>query len=201
MFENLKYEYRTGLKRIELESKQPDVIPSAEKIILQIGGRTGSSFDAGALCYLKRKGYKEDGLAWSKRGRKVVLDTLNEERVHLFNLFIPYLFDLNYALGTKRICCQSISQFIEFCEKQSNGVNLLKTEKTQQNAAIFLSYIQAFYSKTKNVQVVWDFFCYLYEIEGVESRLNLQHWYGHERQYSSVQPLFDDEVKKVTSFY
>lgn len=201
MFESLEYEYRTGLKRIELESKQPDVIPSAEKIILQIGGRTGSSFDVGALCYLKRKGYKEDGLAWSKTGKKVVLDTLNEDRVQLFNRFVPYLFDLNYALTSKRACCQYISKFVEFCEEQSNGLSLLKTEKTQENVATFLSYIQAFYYKTKRVQVVWDFFCYLYEIEGVESRLNLQHWYGHERQGSSVPPLFDDEVKKVISFY
>lgn len=201
MSDNLEYQFRSGLKRIELENEPPDVMPSAEKIILQIGGRTGTSFDIGALCYLKRKSYREEGGAWSKTGKRVVSDSLDEDRVKLINHFILYLFDLKDGFRTKNSRCMSLSRFIEFCEEKHNGVNQLKTEKTQENAAIFLRRIQDFYCKSKKIHHVWDFFCFLYEIEGTESQLSHQHWYGHERDGSSVKPLFDDEVKKVISFY
>ncbi len=201
MSEILEYECRTGLKRIELGSELPDVVPSAEKIILQIGGRMGFSLDIGALCYLKRVHYGDDRGAWSKRGKGVVLDTLDKDRVQLLNHFIPYLFGLKHTLSTKRARCQNFSQFIEFYDEQGDGKNRLKTAKTQENITAFILNVQAFYSKNKKVAFVWDFFCYLYEIEGFESKLTHQYWYGHAKEKSSVRPLFDDEVKKVISFY
>ncbi len=199
MFETPYYQCRSGLKRIELESELPDVFPRAEKIILQRGGRAGASFDIGVLCYLKRKSYK--GESWSKTGKRVVLETLDEDRVKLFNRFISYLFDLKDTPRTKFSRCESMSSFIIFCEEHSEGINSLKVEKTQENITVFLRNIQAFYSKNKKISMIWNFFCFLYEIDGFESQLKLQYWYGHERASSFVKPLFDDEIKKLVNFY
>jgi len=75
MTNSLNYEYRVGLKRIELEKELPEILPNAEKIILQLGGREGKSFDIGALCYLKRETYT--GVSWFKTGKRVVLSSLD----------------------------------------------------------------------------------------------------------------------------
>jgi len=199
MSDNLNYENRVGLKRIELEKKLPDVVPSAEKIILQIGGKEGKSFDIGALCYSKRGNYY--GVSWSKTGKKVVLDTLDDDRVQFLNCYISYLFEQKGAFTTKFTRCEYLALFISFFDEANEGKDFLKIENLPSNVELFYQSIRRFYSKNKKVTHIWNFFCYLYEVEGAESQLNLQYWYGHENEESSVKPLFDDEIKNLVDFY
>jgi hypothetical protein len=198
MSETLHYEFRKGLKRIELETGLPDVIPSSEKIIIQQGGRDGMSFDLGSLCYEFRE--KKSG-HWAKTGKKVVINSIDTSRTLFFQSFIEYVFNLKDAPRTKFSHCESLSLFVEFCESNDNIPHIFKIDRNLENAQNFLKSIQSFYSKNKRISSVWNFFCYLFEIEGTEAQLNLQYWYGHEKNKSSVKPLFDDEVQKVVQFY
>lgn len=194
-----RYEFRSGLKRIELEAGLPDVIPSAEKIILQLGGREGKSFDIGALCYSNRESY--NGVSWSKTGKKVVLDTLDEDRIQFLNRYIRYLFGQKGSLRTKFTRCEYLALFIAFFDEANEGKDFLKVESSPSNIEVFYQSIRRFYSKNKKVTHIWNFFCYLYEVEGAEGNLKLQYWYGHENDDSSVKPLFDDEIKNLVDFY
>lgn len=198
MSDTSHYEFRNGLKRIEIENGLPDVMPSAEKIIIQQGGRDGRPFDLGSLCYEYRE--KKSG-HWAKTGKKVVINSIDTNRVLFFQTFIEYLFNLKDSPRTKFSYCESLSLFVEFCESNGNISDLFKIDRNLESAQSFLKSIQSFYSKNKNIYSVWNFFCYLFEIEGVESQLQSQYWYGHEKKGSTVQPLFDDEVQKVIQFY
>lgn len=199
MPDNLIYEYRTGLKRIELENELPEIVPSAEKIILQLGGREGKSFDIGALCYSNREKYT--GVSWSKTGKKVVLDTLEVDRVQFINCFISYLFEKKGAAKSKFTHCEYLALFINFFDKDYEGKGFIKIENSQNNADFFYQSIRRFYIKNKKITYIWDFFCYLFEIEGVESNLKLQYWYTHKNKESSVKPLLDDEINNLVDFY
>lgn len=199
MSDNLSYEYRTGLKRIELENELPEIVPSAEKIILQFGGREGKSFDIGALCYSKRESYT--GFAWAKTGKKVILDTLDADRVQFLNCFIRYLFGKKGAFTSKFTRCEYLALFIHHFEAVNEGSHFFKVENSSNNIDRFYHSIRQFYFENKTVTHIWDFFCYLFGVEGAESQLNLQYWYGHENEESSVKPLFDDEIKNLVDFY
>lgn len=199
MLDSLNYEYRVGLKRIELEKELPEILPGAEKIILQLGGREGKSFDIGALCYSKRESYS--GVSWSKTGKKVILDTLDEDRVGFLNRYIRYLFEQTGSFKTKFTRCEYLALFINFFDEANEGKDFLKVESSPSNIDFFYQSIRRFYSKNKKVTHIWDFFCYLYEVEGAERQLNIQYWYGHENEESSIKPLFDDEIKNLVDFY
>ncbi|WEJ62647.1 hypothetical protein [Thiomicrorhabdus lithotrophica] len=192
------YEFRSGLKRIELETGLPDVIPSAEKIIIQLGGRDGMPFDLGSLCYeLREKNFE----SWSKTGKKVVINSIDASRILFFQTFMEYVFNLKDSPRTKFGYFGALQRFVEFCESSKNISILFKIDRSLEKAQYFLKSIQSYYSKNKNISQVWNFFCYLFEIEGSEANLQLQYWYGHEKQSTPVQPLFDDEVQKVIQFY
>lgn len=199
MFDSLNYEYRVGLKRIELEKELPEILPSAEKIILQLGGREGKSFDIGALCYSKRRNYY--GVSWSKMGKKVVLDTLDADRVRFLSRYISYLFEQKGAFTTKFTRCEYLALFLSFFDESNEGKDFFKVENSPSNVEFFYQSIRQFYSENKKVTHIWDFFCYLYDIEDAESNLKLQYWYGHDCEKSSVKPLFDDEIKNLVDFY
>lgn len=195
MREKLDYQYREGLKRIELNthSELPEILPSAEKIILQIGGKKGESIDLGALCYSKREPFNESGY-WGKTGKKVELNSLEACRVEFITHLITYLLESKLALKSKKSVVGTFQSFIGFCDGKEQSSEMFCKKNGFE---VFIRYLMAC-TQTKKT-IIWDVFCEYFEKEGLIGQLPLQHWYEQNRR-SPTQPLLDDQVRAIVNF-
>lgn len=164
-----------------MENDLPLSCPSAEKVILQVGGKSGKSFDLGALCYKTRETFL-DGRVWFKTGKRVVLESLDAERVLLLNKFLEYLFLLRQNATTKYGICEQLSQFIIYCESINKPHSEFNFDTTEINKSNFERLIFEQYKKNNRIHAIWDFYCHIYEIQYPENQLSLRHWYKYRKK-------------------
>lgn len=195
MIEQIDYQYREGIKRIELniDSEYPEIIPSAEKIILQIGGRTGLPYDLGALCYSKRE--CKTGIQWSKTGKRVVIDSLESHRIEFIIHVIRFLFESKYSLATMKNIAATLQTFVESCDGRDRIAEMFC--KNEKGFDVFKNYFRV--SSTSHDSKIWDLFCEYFEKHEMEGQLTTQPWYK-TKDSNPTPPLLDEQVNAITEF-